>query len=145
MSRLQNMSKTIDHIGIIERIEGDTIFIRIEQESACSECHAKGLCTASERKEKIIEVMTDNSNAYHVNEKVIVSAELSLGLKAVLLAFVFPLIIVVMAIIIGTYLNWDESTNGTIGLALLIPYYVILYYFRNRIKKKFVFTLKKLI
>ncbi|WP_106830715.1 SoxR reducing system RseC family protein [Parabacteroides pacaensis] len=139
------MSKTIDHIGIIERIEGDTLFVRIEQESACSECHAKGLCTTSERKEKIIEVMTDNFNAYHVNEKVIVSAELSLGLKAVLLAFVFPLIIVVMAIIIGTYLNWDESTNGTIGLALLIPYYVILYYFRNRIKKKFVFTLKKLI
>ena len=139
------MSKTIDHIGIIERIEGDIIFVRIEQESACSECHAKGICTASERKEKIIEVITDNSNAYHVNEKIIVSAELSLGLKAVLLAFVFPLTIVVMAIIIGTYLNWDESTNGTIGLALLIPYYVILYYFRNRIKKKFVFTLKKLI
>lgn len=140
-----SMSKTIDHSGTIERIEGSTIFVRIEQESACAGCHAKGLCSAGERKEKIIEVTTDNPNAYQVNEKVMVCAELSLGLQAVLLAFVFPLIIVVAAILAGNYLHWDESTSGTVGLLMLIPYYIILYYFRERIKKKFVFTLKKLI
>lgn len=139
------MGKTIEHSGTIERIEGNTLFVRVEQESACAGCHAKGLCSAGERKEKIIEVTTDNPNAYQVNEKVMVCAELSLGLQAVLLAFVFPLIIVVAAILSGTYLHWSESTSGTIGLLMLVPYYVILYYFRERIKKKFVFTLKKLI
>lgn len=139
------MGKTIEHSGTIERIEGNTIFVRVEQESACAGCHAKGLCSASERKEKIIEVTTATPNAYHVNEQVMVCAELSLGLQAVLLAFVFPLIIVVAAILSGNYLQWDESTSGTIGLGMLVPYYVILYYFRERIRKKFVFTLKKLI
>lgn len=139
------MSKTIEHSGTIERIEGSTILVRIEQESACAGCHAKGLCSAGERKDKIIEVTTDNPNAYQVNEKVMVCAGLSLGLQAVLLAFVFPLIIVVAAILSGNYLHWSESTSGTVGLLMLIPYYVILYYFRERIKKKFVFTLKKLI
>lgn len=138
------MNKTIDHIGTIEKIKGKTIFVRIEQESACAGCHARGMCSASERKIKIIEV-TDNSNAYHVNERVKVCAELSLGLQAVLLAFVFPLVIVVLAIISGNWLHWKESTSGLVGLLLLIPYYVILYCFREHINKKFIFTLKKLI
>lgn len=139
------MGKTIDHTGIIRKIEGNVIFVRIIQESACAGCHAKGLCSASDKKEKTIEIYTEQAAEYQVNEKVIVSAELSLGLKAVLLAFVFPLLIVVTALAAGNSLRWNDSTSGTVGLALLIPYYTILYYFRERIKKKFVFTLKKLI
>lgn len=138
------MRKTIDHIGTIEKIEGNTLFVRITQESACAGCHAQSLCAASERKEKIIEV-TGNANDYRLHEKVLVCAELSLGFQAVLLAFVFPLILVFLAILTGSWLNWDESVIGITGLSLLIPYYVVLYYFRERIKKKFVFTLKKLI
>ena len=35
-----------------------------------------------------------------------------MGLQAVLLAFVIPLVIVVGAIVIGTNLQWDETTSG---------------------------------
>ena len=139
------MGKTIDHTGIIEKIKGDLIFVRILQESACAGCHAKGMCSASEKKEKQIEVTCKNAADYRINEKVIVSAELSLGMKAVLLAFVFPLILVVASLVAGHAFHWSDSTSGTVGLAVLIPYYILLYYFRERIKKKFVFTLKKLI
>ena len=141
---IKNMSESINHNGRIEKIEGDTIFVRIIQQSACSGCHAKGMCSASDQKEKIIEVNDPNSDRFHVNEEVTLCGQSSLGLQAVLLAFVLPLIIVVAAIVAGTYLQWDETTSGLTGLLLLVPYYCILYFLREKLKRKFIFTLKKL-
>ena len=109
---ITNMSESINHNGIIEKIDGGTVYVRIIQQSACSGCHAKSMCT--------------------------------LGLQAVLLAFVFPLIIVFAAIVTGTSMQWEETTSGLTGLLLLVPYYCILYFLRDKLKKRFIFTLKKL-
>ncbi len=141
---ITNMSESINHNGRIEKIEGDTIFVRIIQQSACSGCHAKGMCSASDQKEKIIEVNDPNAGRFHVNEEVTLSGQSSLGLQAVLLAFILPLIIVVAAIVAGNYLQWNETTSGLTGLLLLVPYYCILYFLREKLKRKFIFTLKKL-
>lgn len=141
---ITNMSESINHNGRIEKIEGDTIFVRIIQQSACSGCHAKGMCSASDQKEKVIEVNDPNSDRFHINEEVTLCGQSSLGLQAVLLAFVLPLIIVVAAIVAGNYLQWDETTSGLTGLLLLVPYYSILYFLREKLKRKFIFTLKKL-
>ena len=137
------MSESISHNGIIEKIDGDTVYVRIIQQSACSGCHARSLCTASESKEKIIEV-PDYSGQFHVNEEVQICGQSSLGMQAVLLAFIFPLIIVVAAVATGSSMQWKETTSGLAGLLLLVPYYCILYFLRDKLKKRFIFTLKKL-
>lgn len=137
------MSESIHHTGIVERIDKDTVYVRIVQQSACSGCHAQSMCTASEKKDKIIEI-PDNSGRFQPNEKVMICGQNSLGLQAVLLAFVLPLVIVVLTIVIGTILNWDETTSGLTGLLLLLPYYYVLYLVRDKLKRRFIFTLKKL-
>jgi len=48
-------SGTIIHPGIIERISGEKVFVRILSQSACSACHAKGACSVADAEEKIIE------------------------------------------------------------------------------------------
>ncbi|MBP9482431.1 MAG: SoxR reducing system RseC family protein [Parabacteroides sp.] len=136
------MSESIDHMGIIEKIDGNLISVKIVQQSACSGCHAKSMCTASDSKEKIIEV-TDYSGKFNVNDTVIVCGESSLGLQAVLFAFVTPLIIIVLTIALGTNLQLAETESALLGLFAVVPYYGILYMCRNKLKKKFVFTLKK--
>lgn len=137
------MSESINHNGVIENVNGDTVYVKIIQQSACSGCHAKSMCAASESKEKIIEV-TDNSGQFHKNEEVLLCGQSSLGMQAVLIAFVLPLIIVVMTVVIGTSMQWEETTSGLTGLLLLVPYYCILYFLRDKLKKRFIFTLKKL-
>ena len=139
---ITNMSESINHNGVIEKIDGGTVYVRIIQQSACSGCHAKSMCTASESKEKIIEV-PDNSGKFHINEEVQLCGQSSLGLQAEL-AFVFPLIIVFAAIVTGTSMQWEETTSGLTGLLLLVPYYCILYFLRDQLKRRFIFTLKKL-
>ena len=140
---ITNMSESINHNGIIEKIDGDTAYVRIIQQSACSGCHAQSMCAASESKVKIIEV-PDNSGKFTVNENVLLCGRSSLGLQAVLLAFILPLLIVVAAIVTGTSMQWEETTSGLTGLLLLVPYYCILYLFRDKLKRRFIFTLKKL-
>ena len=85
-------------------------------------------------KKKIIEV-PDNSGKFHINEEVQLCGQSSLGLQAVLLAFVFPLIIVFAAIVTGTSMQWEETTSGLTGLLLLVPYYCILYFLRDKTEK----------
>ena len=130
------MSESINHTGFVEKIDGDTVFVRITQQSACSGCHAQSMCSASEKKDKIIEV-PDRSGRFRINEEVIICGQNSMGLQAVL-------VIVVGAIVIGTNLQWDETTSGLTGLSLLLPYYCILYLMRDKLKRRFIFTLKKL-
>lgn len=140
---ITNMSESINHTGIIEKIEGNTVFVRIIQQSACSGCHAQSMCSASETKEKIIEVL-DYSEKFRIKEEVMLCGKSSLGLQAVLLAFILPLILVVIAIATGSRMQWEDTTSGLTGLLFLILYYCILFLLRDKLKKRFIFTLKKL-
>lgn len=140
---ITNMSESINHTGIIEKIEGNTVFVRIIQQSACSGCHAQSMCSASETKEKVIEVL-DYSEKFRIKEEVMLCGKSSLGLQAVLLAFILPLILVVIAIATGSRMQWEDTTSGLTGLLFLILYYCILFLLRDKLKKRFIFTLKKL-
>jgi sigma-E factor negative regulatory protein RseC len=136
------MSENIYHKGVIERMEGDKAFVRIVQQSACAACHAQSMCSVSGGKVKWIEV-TVPAGRFHVNEEVTVCGRSSLGLKAVLIAFVLPLVAVVAAIATGLFAGWTEIASALGGLLFLALYYGVLYFLRDKLKKQFVFILKK--
>ena len=112
------MKDTIQHNGKVEQITDDIVYVRIIQQSACSGCHAKNMCGASESKEKIIEI-PDRSGNYTINENVLICGKSSLGLQAVLLAFVIPVLLVLFIIILGHALNWDEGLSALAGILFL--------------------------
>lgn len=138
------MSECIQHPGVVERTEGNKVFVRITQYSACAGCHAKSACTLSDRKEKLIEVEDILATNYHPGESVVIIGQNSMGMEAVLLAFALPVIILLLAIVAGVSAGWTETMSGALGLLILIPYYFALYVLRNKLKKRFVFRLKKL-
>lgn len=143
MSSLQNMENSIQHSGIVDHIDGNKIFVKITQQSACAGCHARSMCMASDSKEKMVEVI-DYSGLLKQNDPVIICGRSSMGLQAVFFAFVIPLILVVAAIIVGLQLQWGEGLSAFVGLSLLVPYYFVIYLLRDKLKKQFVFTLKKI-
>ena len=132
------------HTGIIERIEHSRILVRIVQQSACSGCHAKSVCTSADSKTMIIEI-DDQSGQFAIDEEVLVCGQYSMGMYAVWLAFVLPLLLLVISAIAGTSLSGNEIIGGLAGLCILIPYYAILYLMRDRLKRKFVFSLSKIL
>jgi sigma-E factor negative regulatory protein RseC len=138
------MGKGIQHIGVIEKIEQSIVHVRIVQQSACSGCHANTFCPASDSSEKTIEV-EDYSGNFSLNEQVSVGLRQSQGMTAVLLVFVVPLALVVLVLAAaGAISGGNEIIAGLAGLSALIPYCGIIWLMRNKLKKKFVFTLSKI-
>lgn len=132
----------IEHEGIIEQIEGDVAHIKINSESACAACHAKGVCGAADQEEKFLDIPLFGAH-YILGENVQVQVAQNLGFRAVLLGYVYPFLLL-MAVLIGLILlGMNEQRAGLISLLSLIPYYLALYMARKRIETKFTFSIKK--
>jgi sigma-E factor negative regulatory protein RseC len=131
---------SIEHDGIVQKADKKSVTVRISSASACSGCHAAGSCTLTGKEEKIIDI----SGTYNVmaGDIVTVVMKKSMGYIAVALGYIFPFLGVITILIILASLSVPELTAGLASLAILIPYYIILYFFRNRINNKFTFTLK---
>jgi sigma-E factor negative regulatory protein RseC len=133
----------IKHEGRIVSIDGEKIYVSIMSKSACASCHAKGMCTVSEMKEKIIEVCCPEDQEFKVGEKVVVSMRKSSGNKAVFLGYFLPFLILVTALFTLNQLFEDEGIAALISIGILIPYYLILFIRKEKIKKKFNFYICK--
>ena len=130
------MAHIIEHNGVINEICNDRIQVLIIQQTACSSCHANGVCTSADKETKIIEVESSDPD-FKVGENVILYGNQSIGLQAVLLAFVIPFMLVLVSLIILQSVVANEAISGVFSLLLLVPYYLILSFFNKRIKTKF--------
>lgn len=132
----------IEHKGVIASISGNKLSVKILQESACSSCHAKGACMAADSKEKRVDI-TDFTGKYKINDSVIIEGKESMGYKAVFWAFVIPLLILVLTIVLATSVwKLGEMEAAITSIIALAPYYVILYLLRNKMANSFKFTIK---
>jgi positive regulator of sigma E activity len=136
------MGQKIEHTGIITAIKDGVIEVSIIQKSACSDCHAKGGCTASDTDEKIVEAISDGQQ-YTVGETVNLTGQTSMGFLAVLLAFVIPFVLILSSLFLTRSFMENEALSGTISLAVLIPYYIILSLFNKKLKNRFQFSVTK--
>ncbi|WP_273160321.1 SoxR reducing system RseC family protein [Bacteroides fluxus] len=139
------MANTIRHQGIVENINGSHLKVRIVQTSACASCSVKGHCTSADTKEKLIDVTDINAASYQVGDRVWVVGELSMGVMAVLLAFILPFLILVISLFVFMAVWNDELSSALCSLALLIPYYYIMWLNKSRMGKKFSFTIRPMI
>ena len=137
------MADKIKHRGIVEKIEGSHVVVRIVQTSACAACSAKGLCNASESKEKQIDVYEVNAS-YQIGEEVILCGSTSMGMRAVVLAFGVPVLILLAALFITMQVTDDDALlSSIIALVTVIPYYLIIYLMKNKLNKTFSFVIEK--
>lgn len=138
MSKGTQMQSAIEHQGIIIDIDGKLAHVKIEQTSACASCHVKSVCGASDKSEKIIDAnIMDKS--LKVGDQVTIIGQKSLGIQAVLLAYILPFIVIIATLFIANIFTTNELIIGTCALASLIPYFVVLRLMRNKIQAKFQF------
>ncbi|MBR5728775.1 MAG: SoxR reducing system RseC family protein [Prevotella sp.] len=134
------MSNKISHSGIVDSIGNDCLHVRILQASACGSCKAAAHCNAAERKEKIVDVYgIADAKAYRVGQPVNVVASTGTGMRAVVLAFVIPFVILIAVLFAGSLLTDDEGLLALVSIACLVPYYLILYMWRDKLQQKFIF------
>lgn len=136
------MSKIVTHKGKVIHLEGLDVRVMIESMSACAACHAKGMCTLSDKEDKIIDIKVSAERAAKLNvgDEVVVAVSQQRGMQAVLLAYILPAILVVLSLILLLKLL-PEPLAILSALAVLGGYYYVLYLFRNKLNGKFIMSI----
>ena len=138
------MGSTIDHVGIIESIENNHIRVRIDQASACASCQVKSMCASAESKEKTVDVWDAQASRYAVGQRVRVCATLSMGRNAVTLAFLVPLVLMMVWMVAALkLLNLGELPAICGVIVILTVYYMALSLFKNRLSRSFSFWIEE--
>ena len=128
--------------GTVEEVSAHRIKVRIQQETACGHCSARGICNLSDTSEKIIEI-NDHAPELKTGDPVEITITRNMGNMAVVLAYLFPFLLVISVLLLFNALGIKEWLTGVIALGSLVPYYFILYFFRDRLKKHFTFSVRK--
>ena len=136
----------IEHEGKVVSVDKDYIAVEILNKSACAACHAKGVCGASEQSVKVVEVAQDITTLacdFQVGERVNVVMSSSMGVTAIWLCYVVPLIVLMASILILSKCGVGELAVGLVSLGVVAVYYFGVYLFRNKISKIFTFSIEK--
>jgi sigma-E factor negative regulatory protein RseC len=134
------MEEKVLHAGVIREVSENKLTVVIINASACSSCHAKGACLASDMKEKEIDIY-HFSGDYRPGQTVNIVGRTSQGYKAMFYGYVLPFFVVIAALILLLTYTQSDGISGILSLAVLIPYYAVLYFFRNKIKRSFEFEI----
>ena len=136
-------SSEISHRGRIVSVTPEVTKVQIVSESACAACHAKGLCSLGDSKVKEIELPTRGWDNWQAGDEVSVVLRASMGHKAVWLAYVVPLILMVAALLGTLAAGGSELLAGLVAIGVLALYYLGLWLLRGRLRNEYIFNIKQ--
>jgi sigma-E factor negative regulatory protein RseC len=137
----KSMGVEIQKEGSVEGIDGCLLKVKIAQTSACSACEARSFCMSSERKEKTVDVPVPAGSTYRVGQRVVVQESVSMGFRAVLVAYCVPLVLLIAVLGVAYLFTGSEGLSALLSLLSVAVYYLALWCLRARLKRTFSFKL----
>ena len=136
------LNSDIRHTGFVKRVTNDSLIVNIVSQSACSSCHAQGACSVADFQDKEIEI-SNFSGQYTPGQQVTVIFQQTQGYTAIFWSYILPFIVVFITLIVAVSVTSNELVGGLLAIAVLIPYYITLYFFRHLLKKVFKFEVEE--
>ena len=135
-------TESISHEGIVTKITDDELEIKILAQSACAACHAKSACGMGEQAEKILTVPRPKNKDFELNQKVNVKMAIGQGNKAAVLAYLIPIMLLLAVLFTCLGLGLSEGLSALTSFVTLIPYYIVLYLRRDKLKQQFEYSIE---
>lgn len=132
----------ISHRGRIVSIGSSVTEVEIVRTSACAQCRARNLCGYSEQETKVVPVPTDAFAMHSVGDEVELRMKPSMGMKAVWISYVIPLLVLVAAVLASSEAGLPELYVGLAGIICVAVYYFVIYLFRGKLNDSFVFYIR---
>lgn len=136
------MSEFINHIGVVTEVADNEIVVTISKQSACDGCRAKSYCHSTESGSQNMR-FKNSGGEYKVGDNVSVELKQSQASWAVVIAYVVPVILVLILLFWGNGKLSDEKL-GLISLLIIMVYFFILFTFRKKIETNFNFKINKI-
>jgi sigma-E factor negative regulatory protein RseC len=134
---------TVEHDAFISEITDELIIVDVLAKSACISCQMKGVCSVSDIEHKSVEIQRLGTKNYEKGQKVTVYLSRKQSMMAVFWGYFFPFLLVLFTLIIFIELTGKEGLAGIMSIAVLLPYYLILYVFNKKSAKKYDFKIKE--
>lgn len=137
------MDSKTTHIGVIDSIKVNKMVVRVVQTSSCASCLMASHCHSVESRDKLIDVETNTSD-FKIGDQVRVVIDSAIGYRALLLAMVLPLILLVGTITSVRLIGCSELFAALCGLGILLPYYMALRLMRSKIERTISLSAEKI-
>lgn len=136
------MGEHVSHPGVVVGTNDKDLEIEILSSSMCGSCGIKSACGMSEMQEKRITVPKPVDKEFIVGQPVSITMSTSQGNKAALFAYFIPAFLLVAIIVILSNLSIKEWISALVGIGALAVYYVILYFFRDKLRNEFTYEIR---
>ena len=136
------MEEHVSHPGVVVGLKGEDLEIEILSASSCGSCGIKSACGMSEMKEKRLIVPKPADKEFIVGQPVSIIMNAKQGNKAALIAYFIPAFLLVAIIVILSNLSIKEWIAALIGIGVIAVYYLVLYFFRNKLRDNFTYEIK---
>lgn len=130
------MSET--HLGTVVSVEGDTLTVAFERSEMCAHC---GACEASGDKQMLLKL--DNTAGAEVGDRISLAAASGKVAKAGLLAYLFPLVMLLAGVFIGSRIS--DLFAILFGLGFCLAAYGVLRLFEKKWKRAFALEIDQVI
>lgn len=142
------MKNEIAHIGTVVSIEErqktaslkeerqkKIVKVAVQRSEACSACRAKGLCQLHAEMMHVPVEVKDEAllKRLKVGDKVTVTMSGRSGWKALTMAYIVPLVLLVVGILVSDRLGWSEELSVGVSLGAIAVYFGILWLFRRKL------------
>ncbi len=138
------MSDIVYHQAKVTAVASDAVDVLLEKGSACATCYNRGACSSLDNKNVVYHIETKNAQNFYVGEMVTIGISVNSGLKAVVLAYIIPLILLLVVCFLLQIWIKSELWQILITLGVIVVYYVLLGTQKHRLNQKFTFTIDKL-
>ena len=136
-------SSEITHKGRIVDITPEYTTVEIVSTDACRSCHAKGLCGVDSGKVKAVQLPTRGWDSYAPGDEVTLTLKASMGHKAVWLAYVIPLVILLAVLLSLVELGAGELASALCALGAVAVYYFVIFLLRERLRNEYIFNIQR--
>ena len=136
------MKDQISHPGVVVGINDKDIEVEILSSSSCGSCGIKSACGMSEMTEKRLTLPKPDDKEFIVGQPVRITMNVSQGNKAALFAYFIPAFLLVAIIVILSNLSVKEWLAALIGIGAIAVYYLVLYFFKEKLKSEFKYEIR---
>lgn len=77
-----------------------------------------------------------------MGDEIIVTASTRMAVSALIIGFGLPLIVLIAVIIIVRFMTSDEIMAALCGLATLVPYYILVWLVREKLRVRMAFEIE---
>jgi sigma-E factor negative regulatory protein RseC len=139
----KSAGNTVVHAGTVAAVFESGVDVAIVSEAACGNCKMKKACGMEETADKTVTVFTPDAGLFRVGEPVEVLMKQSMGYRAIAIAYLLPVVVVLAALAALVRSGVPELVSGPGALGFLAIYYMVIYRFRDRLGRQVRFEIRR--